>query len=114
MLKKSAALPLFLRSFDGGERCGCASDAIERQIGMTKIFIEIVVAFLVYAGCLYFDIPVRSPPVIPGALLIVAMTLGYSAMDRMLASEDRVATTKAYCGGPSGWLATAAPVEDHL
>jgi XapX domain-containing protein len=50
----------------------------------------------------YFDIPAASPPVIPGALIVLAMTLGYSSMDRILVRRDRVATTKDLCGGPTG------------
>jgi XapX domain-containing protein len=52
-----------------------------------KILIGAMVAFLIGAGCRYFDIPVPSPPVLPGALLVVAMTLGYSAIDRALSRK---------------------------
>jgi XapX domain-containing protein len=67
-----------------------------------KLLIGAVVAFLVGAGCRYFDIPVPSPPVLPGALLVVAMTLGYTAVDRALMGKEHLATTKHLCGGPSG------------
>jgi len=73
-----------------------------------KIIIGAVVAFLVGAACRYFDIPVPSPPILPGALLVVAMTLGYSSTDRTLARKARVATTKHLCGGPSGTTAARA------
>lgn len=66
-----------------------------------KILIGLVLSFLIGAGCRYFDIPVASPPVIPGALLVLAMTLGYTAMGRLV-SKDRVATTQSMCGGPTG------------
>ena len=69
---------------------------------MTKIAIGFVLSFLIGAGCRYFDIPAASPPVIPGALIVLAMTLGYSSMDRVLSRRDRVATTKYLCGGPTG------------
>ncbi len=69
---------------------------------MTKIAIGFVLSFLIGAGCRYFDIPAASPPVIPGALIVLAMTLGYSSMDRALSRKDRVATTKHLCGGPTG------------
>jgi XapX domain-containing protein len=69
---------------------------------MTKIAIGFVLSFLIGAGCRYFDIPAASPPVIPGALIVLAMTLGYSSMDRVLVRRDRVATTKDWCGGPTG------------
>jgi len=66
-----------------------------------KIIIGFIVGFLIGVGCRYFDIPSPSPPVLPGALLVVAMTLGYTATDRLLPKE-RVATTKHLCGGPTG------------
>jgi XapX domain-containing protein len=69
---------------------------------MIKIVIGLVVRFLIGVGCRYFDIPVPSPPVLPGALLVVAMTLGYTSTDRLLSRKDRVATVKHLCGGPSG------------
>ena len=34
---------------------------------MIKIVIGLVVGFLIGVGCRYFDIPVPSPPVLPGA-----------------------------------------------
>jgi XapX domain-containing protein len=69
---------------------------------MTKIAIGFVLSFLIGAGCRYFDIPAASPPVIPGALIVLAMTLGYTSMDRVLLRKDRAATTKQWCGGPIG------------
>jgi len=69
---------------------------------MTKIAIGFVLSFLIGAGCRYFDIPAASPPVIPGALIVLAMTLGYSSMDRVLVRRDRIATTKDLCGGLTG------------
>jgi XapX domain-containing protein len=76
-----------------------------------KVLIGAIVAFLVGAACRYFDVPVPSPPVLPGALLVVAMTLGYSATDRAMARKAHVATTKNLCGGPTG--ATAMKREAH-
>ena len=66
-----------------------------------KIVIGFVLSFLMGAGCRYFDIPAASPPVIPGASIVLAMTLGYSSMDRLLIRKDRAATTKPFCGGPT-------------
>jgi len=71
-----------------------------------KFVIGLVVSFLVGAGCRYFDIPVGSPPVLPGALLVLAMTLGYTSTDRLLTSKGRIATTKYACGGPTGMPAS--------
>ncbi len=69
-----------------------------------KIMIGIVLSFVIGAGCRYFYIPAASPPVIPGALIVLAMTLGYSSMDRFLVNRNpkAVATTKHLCGGPMG------------
>jgi len=67
-----------------------------------KIAIGLLLGFLIGVGCRYFDIPVPSPPVLPGALLVVAMTLGYTSTDRVLNRRDQVATTKHLCGGPTG------------
>ena len=69
---------------------------------MIKIVSGFVLIFLIGAGCRYFDIPAASPPVIPGALIVLAMTLGYSSMDRIVNRKERVATTKEVCGGPTG------------
>jgi len=68
-----------------------------------KIAIGLLLGFLIGVGCRFFDIPVPSPPVLPGALLVVAMTLGYTSTDRILAKKERAAaTTKHLCGGPTG------------
>jgi XapX domain-containing protein len=69
---------------------------------MIRIAIGFVFSFVIGAGCRYFDIPAASPPVIPGALIVLAMTLGYSSMDRIASRKDHVATTTHLCGGPTG------------
>lgn len=73
-----------------------------------KIVIGLLVGFLIGAGCRFFDIPSPSPPVLPGALLVVAMTLGYTATDRLMSHKGQTdATTKHLCGGPTGLPVTA-------
>jgi XapX domain-containing protein len=68
-----------------------------------KIAIGFILSFIIGAGCRYFDIPAASPPVIPGALIVLAMTLGYTSMDRaLIRRKDRAATTTHLCGGPTG------------
>lgn len=68
-----------------------------------KFVLGLLISFAVGVGCRWFDIPVGSPPVIPGALLVLAMTLGYSGTDKLLARRSAPpATTAALCGGPSG------------
>ena len=69
---------------------------------MIRIAIGFVLSFLIGAGCRYFDIPAASPAVIPGALIVLAMTLGYTSMDRIVSNKARAATTKNLCGGPTG------------
>ena len=69
---------------------------------MIRIAIGFVLSFVIGAGCRYFDIPAASPPVIPGALIVLAMTLGYSSMDRIVSRKEGVATTRHLCGGPTG------------
>jgi XapX domain-containing protein len=49
-----------------------------------KIVIALLMGFTVGAICRWFDIPVPSPPKLLGALLVVATTLGYMAVDRLL------------------------------
>ena len=41
-----------------------------------KIVIGFVLSFIIGAGCRYFDIPAASPPVIPGALIVLAIAVG--------------------------------------
>jgi XapX domain-containing protein len=69
---------------------------------MVRIVIGVVLSFLIGAACRYFDIPAASPPVIPGAIIVLAMTLGYSSMDRVVSRREHAATTKNLCGGPTG------------
>jgi XapX domain-containing protein len=45
----------------------------------------LIVGFLIGAGCRWFDVPVPSPPTLLGACLVVAITLGYLAIDRLIA-----------------------------
>jgi XapX domain-containing protein len=67
-----------------------------------KLLIGLLISFAVGAGCRIFDIPVGSPPVVPGALLVLAMTLGYSSTNTILNRRDRPATTAHLCGGSTG------------
>ena len=69
---------------------------------MARILIGVVLSFLIGAACRYFDIPAASPPVIPGAIIVLAMTLGYSSMDRVVGRREHAATTKNLSGGPTG------------
>jgi XapX domain-containing protein len=67
-----------------------------------KFAIGLVISFIVGVSCRYFDLPVASPAVLPGALLVVAMTAGYSLTNRLLDHRGKLATTAHLCGGPTG------------
>jgi XapX domain-containing protein len=69
-----------------------------------KIAIGLLVGLAIGIICRLLHIPSPAPPVLEGALLVVAMTVGYSLVDRYFA--HRTATAKAHCGGPSGRCAS--------
>lgn len=46
---------------------------------MDKVLLGIGLGALIGAACRWFDVPVPAPPALVGALLVVAMTLGYLA-----------------------------------
>ena len=50
-----------------------------------KTALAFVIALLIGAGCRWFEIPVPSPPKLIGALLVLTMTVGYLAMDQLIA-----------------------------
>lgn len=51
---------------------------------MLKLAVGFVVAFAVGAVCRWAGLPAPCPPFLPGALLVVSMTLGYMLVDRAL------------------------------
>jgi XapX domain-containing protein len=61
---------------------------------MLKTLIGLVLGLLIGAGCRWFEVPLPSPPKLFGALLVVAMTLGYLGIDKIIASR-RVAANSA-------------------
>ena len=65
-----------------------------------KTWLGFGLAFLIGVVCRMVDIPLPAPPVLIGALLVVAMTTGYVLTDRYAAR--RIATQKSRCGGPTG------------
>jgi XapX domain-containing protein len=70
-----------------------------------KATIGLVLAFALGFACRAFDIPSPAPPVVVGALLVMAMTVGYVLVDRYVAAHP--AQHKADCGGPSGLAPSA-------
>jgi XapX domain-containing protein len=55
---------------------------------MTKTIVGLILGLLIGVGCRCFDVPVPSPPKLLGALLVVAMTVGYMATDKLLAARS--------------------------
>lgn len=61
-----------------------------------KTAIALTTAFLIGAACRWFDVPVPAPPKLLGALLVLAMTLGYLVTDGLMARHvERVQPTNA-------------------
>jgi XapX domain-containing protein len=74
-----------------------------------RVVVGLILGLFIGAGCRWFDIPVPSPPKLVGALLVVAMTIGYMATDRIISVKfpaKGVATTQPLCGGPTGEVAS--------
>jgi XapX domain-containing protein len=55
---------------------------------MARLLVAYVLAFGVGMFCKYFEIPAPAPPVVPGALLVVAMTFGYVVGDKVLPKKN--------------------------
>lgn len=66
-----------------------------------KVLIGLALGFLIGLACSLGSIPVPAPPVLVGALLVVAMTSGYILTDRLIAWR-KVNTQVSNCGGPNG------------
>ncbi len=64
-----------------------------------KALIGVLLAFVIGAFCRYAGIPSPAPPVLEGALLVLAMTIGFMIADKIC---KRRSTTKHLCGGPTG------------
>ena len=69
-----------------------------------KTALGIVIAFATGFICRAFGIPSPAPPVLTGALLVLAMTIGYAITDRLIAIR---AANSRNCAGPSGHGAQA-------
>jgi XapX domain-containing protein len=65
-----------------------------------KVTLGFALAFLIGAACRLAALPLPAPPVLIGALLVVAMTVGYVLTDRV--ASYREARHRALCAGPSG------------
>ena len=65
-----------------------------------KIALGLILAFAIGVACRLATIPLPAPPVLIGALLVLAMTLGYVVTDRFARHRENV--NRPHCGGPSG------------
>lgn len=65
-----------------------------------KIALGLLLGLLIGVICRLVPLPLPAPPVLTGALLVVAMTLGYIAVDRFVAVRE--AQHRHLCGGPDG------------
>lgn len=79
--------------------------ALARQ--RVKIGLGLVLGLAIGALCRLFGIPSPAPPVMAGALLVVAMTAGYVATDLWV--SRRTAQHRDNCGGPDGSLKGHTP-----
>lgn len=65
-----------------------------------KVAFGLLLAFAIGVACRLAGIPLPAPPVLIGAVLVLAMTLGYVVTDRIAAHRE--AKSRPLCGGPSG------------
>ncbi len=52
---------------------------------MLNSLLGLALAFLIGAGCRYFNLPLPAPPRLSGALLVLTMTLGFVLASTILA-----------------------------
>jgi XapX domain-containing protein len=50
-----------------------------------KVAFGFLLAFGIGVACRWFEVPLPAPPRLVGALLVVAITVGFLVTDRMLA-----------------------------
>lgn len=72
-----------------------------------KFVAGLLLGFGIGFGCRAFGVPVPAPPVLVGALLVVAMTVGYMLADRALTLRE--ARHRRDCGGPTGQTSRSDP-----
>jgi XapX domain-containing protein len=71
-----------------------------------KILLGFLLAFVIGIVCRLVVVPLPAPPVLIGALLVVAMSAGYMLVDRY--ARHREAANRVHCGGPSGTGASSS------
>lgn len=50
---------------------------------MNQVLISLALGLGIGVGCRWFDLPLPAPPKLVGALLVVAMTVGYIGAGRI-------------------------------
>ena len=60
---------------------------------MIGAFIGLLLGFLIGVACRWFDLPLPAPPRLVGALLVVAMTLGFLGADLAVAQFGNAPAT---------------------
>ncbi|MGA9658538.1 MAG: DUF1427 family protein [Asticcacaulis sp.] len=65
-----------------------------------KVAIGLVLGFGIGLGCRLGGIPSPAPPVLSGAMLVVAMTMGWILTDRWFATRPKL--NAGFCAGPTG------------
>jgi XapX domain-containing protein len=70
------------------------------EINVPKIIFGLVLGFAIGLLCSVTGIPLPSPPVLTGSLLVIAMTTGYVGMDYLVGHRPK--RHESDCGGASG------------
>lgn len=65
-----------------------------------KIAVGLLLGLSIGVFCRLAGVPLPAPPVLVGALLVLAMTVGYLLVDRFANACE--ARHRELCGGPSG------------
>jgi XapX domain-containing protein len=76
-----------------------------------KIVLGLLLALGVGIVCRLVGLPLPAPLALTGALLVLAMSAGYEAVDRF--ASHRPATQRENCGGPDVGLGSARDVSRH-
>lgn len=53
---------------------------------MNDLLISVALGLGIGVGCRWFDLPLPAPPKLVGALLVLAITLGFIGVDHLLRS----------------------------
>ncbi len=80
---------------------------------MIKIAAAFVLALLIGAGCRWLNIPLPAPPTFIGALLIVAITAGYSTTDYLMGRAAK-GSERSNVSAPAAEVDPAAGPEQPL